>query len=347
MKTSVPCFLLIAVIAAGCKKSGDTPSKAPDASSSSSTASVSSAPITGQANDAALLKIQWPVGVRLLQHMELGQSMNLPTGNGAKQIQQEVTFGQDFSLTCLREREGGGHEVELEFIAANMSVMMGGNEALAFDTRGEATGDESNPAVKPFRLMVGKKIKYLLDATNGVERVEGVKEFVEQVLGGPGSSGNPMTSMFNEDYFKQMLGHTSDLPSAPVRPGATWPSRKEVSMGPLGKAVLNLQFTFQRWEMRDNIRSAQITFEGNITPKSGDTNNVLGGVLTLQDGKASGKNWLDPARGTATETIMKLVMNMRMKTSGFVNPAAPNAGPSTPTTLTQDISIKLIEATRK
>src|SRR6185436_16445939 len=121
--------LLIVLAAGGCKKSSENTPNASD-SPASTPASAASTPGSGQSDDPVLLKMQWPVGIRLLQHMDLGQSMNVPMGPGpgTKTMNQEVTFGQDYSLSCLRERDGGGHEVELEFLAANMSVLMGGNE---------------------------------------------------------------------------------------------------------------------------------------------------------------------------------------------------------------------------
>ena len=334
----------IALAVVSCKKASDAPQ-----SDGSSAGAANSTAGAGHPDDAVALKLRWQVGGRFGHRMEVAQTTQVPAMPGlpgGKPTTQEVAMGQDYSLNVLGERPGGGREVELEFQSVNMSVTMGGNEVLGFDTRGEATGDESNPAVKPFRQMVGQKVTLQLDASNNVERVEGMKEFTERIFGNADAGPNPMAAMFNEDYFKQMMSQGRELPAQPVKAGATWPSSFEVNMGPLGRVTLNLTYTFKGWEQREKRRCAALTFTGSIGANAGDPSSPFGAMMSVAGGQCSGKSWFDPARGMMIDRLSDQTIQIRMKL-----PAGPGAGagttPPVETSLQQNVSIKLVEESRK
>ena len=328
----------------GCKKSSDAPQ-----ANGSSTGTANSTAAAGNPDDAVALKLRWPVGGRFGHRMELAQAMHVPAipgVPGGRPTTQEMTMGQEFSLNVLRERAGGGCEVELEFQSVNMSVTRGGNEGLAFDTRDEATGDEANPDVKPFRQMIGQKLTLLLDSSNNVERVEGMKAFTEKVFGDSEGSPNPMAAMLNEDHFKQMMSIGRNLPAQPVKPGDTWPSKPEISMGPLGKTTLDLTYTFKGWEQHEQRRCAALTFTGSLGGNTGDPNNPIGAMMSVAGGQCSGKSWFDPLRGMIIDNAIEQTIQMRMKIPGRPN-AGPGAAPPVETTLKQNVSIKLVEESKK
>ncbi|HEU0010969.1 MAG TPA: DUF6263 family protein, partial [Verrucomicrobiae bacterium] len=334
----------LALAAVSCKKSSDAPQ-----ADGSAAGGANSPAAAGNPDDPAVLKLRWPVGGRFGHRMEVAQTTQIPAMPGipgSRPATQEMNMGQEYSLNVLRERPGGGREVELEFQSVNLSVSMGGNEVLGFDTRGEATGDESNPAVKPFRQMVGQKLKLLFDASNTVERVEGMKEFQQKVFGNPDGSSNPMASMFNEDSIKQLVSQGRDLPAQPVKPGATWPSKFEVTMGPLGKVMLDLTYTFKGWEQREQRRCAALTYTGSIGPNTGDPNSPFGAMMSVSGGQCSGKAWFDPARGMIIDNLFDQTIQMRMKLPGQPGVGA-GAAPPVETSLKQNVSIKLVEESRK
>lgn len=334
----------IALVVVSCRKSSDAPPPGdPSAGGPNSTAAA------GNPDDAVALKLRWAVGGRFGHRTEMAQTTQIPAMPGipgSRPATQDLNMGQDYSLNVLRERPGGGREVELEFQSVNLSVSMGGNEQFGFDTRGEATGDENNPAVKPFRQMVGQKLLLLFDASNTVERVEGMKEFQQKVFGNSDGSSNPMAAMFNEDAVKQLVSQGRDLPAQPVKPGATWPSKFEVTMGPLGKVTLDLIYTFKGWEQREQRRCAALTFTGSIGANAGDPNNPFGAMMSVSGGQCSGKSWYDPARGMIIDSLFDQTIQMRMKL-----PVPPGAGagaaPPVETSLKQNVSIKLVEESRK
>jgi len=344
--------LAFALAVVGCKKSTDAPQT--NGSSGSSSGTAESAAATGDPDEAAALKLRWAVGGRFGHRMEVTQTMQLPAmpgmPGGGKPTTQEFIMGQDYSLNVLRERPGGGREVELEFQSANVSVSMNGNEVLGFDTRGEATGDESYPGVKPLRQMVGKKLTLLLDASNMVERVEGLTEFRDKVFGDAASSQDPMAAMFGEDYFKQIMSQGCDLPAQPVKPGATWPSRFDIIMGPLGKATLDLTYTFKGWEQREKRRCAAMTYAGSISPKAGEQpSGPLAAMMSMTGGQCSGKSWFDPAIGMIIDNQVDQTIQVRIKLPVPPGPGRNAAPPAPPaeTTMKQNVSIKLVEDSRK
>lgn len=344
---SVVAGAAIALVVAGCKKSSDSTQSGGSSGGASSSADASAA--AGNPDDAASLKLRWEIGRKFDHRMEVAQATLIPAMpgfTGSKPTTQNVAMGQDYALNVLRERPGGGREVELEFQSVNMSVSMNGNEVLGFDTRGEATGDEGNPAVKPFRQMVGQKLKLLLDSSNNVERVEGLQEFTAKVFGDTPTGPNPMASMFNEEYFKQMMSQGRDLPTQPVKPGATWPSKFEIVMGPLGKVMLDLNYTFKAWEQHEKRRCAALTFTGSIGANSGDPSSPMAAMMSVTGGQCSGKLWFDTVRGMFLDSLIDQTIQMRMKV-----PVRPGAGAGAPppveTTLKQTVSIKLVNDSKK
>jgi hypothetical protein len=335
---------VVALLFAGCKKSSSDKAEDPAPPTEVPSAAIS-APTTPapRTDEPASLKLIWKPGARFVQRMEMTQQMDLPMPIGGKPARQDVQFGQDYALNVLRDRPGGGSEVELEFLAADMSVSISGNEVLGFDTRGEATGDEGNPMVKPLRLMIGQKVLYHLDASNAVERVDGVQALKDKVLGAGGRGQALLSTLFTEEYFKQIMSSSRHLPAEPVKPGAKWPSRQEIVMGPMGKVILNLNYTFRGWDQRDKVRCARLDFTGGITGTGAkNTNHPMASMMSLKDGTTSGSSWFDPARGQIIDTAIRQSVKME------ITPPAPAGAPDgkvapLTTALEQKISVKLLE----
>ena len=155
-----------------------------------------------------------------------------------------------------------------------------------------------------------------------------------------------MADMFNEDYFKQMMSIGRDMPAQPVKPGATWPSKPEISMGPLGKAKLDLTYTFKGWEQHEQRRCATLTFTGSISDSTSAPGSPLGAMMSVAGGQFSGKSWFDPVRGMIIDTAIDQTIQMRMRIPGRPN-AGPAAAAPVETTLKQNVSIKLVEESKK
>src|SRR5438445_709702 len=136
MKTNIAAFsicLTLLVPLAGCKKSGQS-----GGNSGSPAAAGSRSP-----DEAARLQIKWPVGNRYVERMELKQNSEMVMPQMPQPMKQNLTMGQEYALSVLQERAGGGRELEMEFLAIQMDMSMGGQSSMAFDSKGEAIDEES------------------------------------------------------------------------------------------------------------------------------------------------------------------------------------------------------------
>ncbi|HZO85200.1 MAG TPA: DUF6263 family protein [Verrucomicrobiae bacterium] len=336
-------FVMAALsMCAGCKKS-ETPGK----SASSSASSDASLPDDGQ---PVTLRVKWPVGNRYAERMQVDGNTETHMPMSPKPMLQKIDLSQEYSVTVLGERPNGGRELELEFESAEMDVTMNGKPVVNLDTKAEAGPAESNPAVAGFRQIIGAKIKFHVDASNRVEKVEGVKEFSAKASAGSNPQGRAaMQSMFNEDYFKQMVDFQRSLPPQPVKKGDTWPVKTEINAPVLGAMNIDLNYTFQGWEQRDNRKCAAMDFAGTMSSKGDAAAASTGMSMKVESGKLSGKTWFDPELGHPVETslnqdmVLHMTMPMpRMRTNTNAAVQAPTSQNITNNTK-QNVVIKLVE----
>ena len=74
------------------------------------------------------LKLKWPLGERIVQDMDMKQNMELSMPGQPAPMKQDMTMGQEYGLTVLKENPDGGHEVEMEFLSARMGDGDGGQD---------------------------------------------------------------------------------------------------------------------------------------------------------------------------------------------------------------------------
>ena len=340
MKSSCPAFplllvapVLLLLVASGCGKKGEA---AKDQTSST-------APVAAPPKGAVELKLKLPVAARFPMRIEVLQKSEMRIPSMPKPVLQVTELNQELQFTVLKAYEGGGREVELEFSDVDMNVNVNGNEAMAFDSRGESLGDANNPVASAFRRLVGAKLKCVLDASNQVAKVEGWSELVAKMTAG--SAGAQMLGgVFTEDYFKQIADFSQGLPGHAVQPGDTWTIKRPIVMGPLGAATLDLTYTFKRWEERENRQCARLEFSGPIHPGAPPTNSVMMGIrMSLLDGTTSGQAWFDPALGLTIDSESDQKMNVLMNFPGTNAPGrGPNMRGGITNTMGQHIRYKLL-----
>lgn len=336
MTTTMKKNLLLTAIALalslswmGCNKSGklDKPSVEP-------------AP-TG----AVELKLKWLKGERVVQDMDMKQNMELAIPGQPAPLKQDMTMGQEYGLTVLSETPDGGHEVEMEFLSARMGSTMGGKTLLDYDSAKSSAEDKTNPVADLFGKIVGSKIQFFLDASNEVQRIEGVEALVARLTSGAQAAAlAPLKSMFNEGYFKQMMSANRFMPPKAVQPGDTWPVQMEFPMGPLGTMVMNYSFTFESWQRHGKRNCARLEFQGTITTKPDPGAKPAGMSMSILDGSTSGVSWFDPELGKTIDTSMnqdmKMVIKMPMPSRG--KPGAAAQVQAMTNQMNQVITIKLV-----
>ena len=261
------------------------------------------------------LKLKWPVGEHIVQDMDMKMNMELSIPGRPAPMKQDMNLGQEYGLSVLKETPGGGHEVEMEFLNARMSIAMGG-KTMDYDSAKKTSADKANPMANMFGKLVGSKIQYFLDASNEVERIEGVDELENRLSSGSQADGLApfRESMFSKDRFKQMMSANRYLPPMAVQPGDTWPNTQSFEMGPLGTMTMDFNSTFQSWEMHGKRNCARIESQGTIKSTPGTNANPTGLSMTITAGDFTGISWFDPELGITIDTTMnedmKMVMNI-------------------------------------
>jgi len=266
------------------------------------------------------LKLKWPVGERIVQSFDMKQNMEIFVPNQPDSIKQNMTMGQGYGLTVLKETPGGGHEVELEFLNERMSMEMGGKTMFDYDSTKKPSTDKANPVGDAFQRIIGAKIQYFLDASNNVQRIEGIDVLTNRLMsGGAPDATTSLKSLFNEGYLKQMIDHSQYMPPQSVQPGDTWPVQIEIEMGPLGTMVMDYTFTFQKWEQLGKRTCARLEFQGTIKTKP-DQNPISTGMsMSILDGNSSGVSWFDPELGKTIRTSLNQDMKMAMTIPTYVH----------------------------
>jgi hypothetical protein len=290
------------------------------------------------------LKLKWPKGERIVQVLDMKQSMELTIPGQPAPIKQDVTMGQEYGLTVLKENPDGGHEVEMEFLNARLGSTMGGKTVLNYDSAKKSPADKAEEVADMFGKIVGSKIKFFLNASNDVVRVEGAQEMMNRLSSGaPADQLALLKSMYSESYFKQMMSHYRFLPGKAVQPGESWPVQFEFPMERMGTLLLDYTFTFQSWEMHGKRNCARIEFQGTIKNKPDPDSTTPGMSVSSFEGTTSGVSWFDPELGITIDTTMNqditMVINIPMNPQG--NRGAAGQMQSITNVMTQVMTIKL------
>ncbi len=296
-------------------------------------------------NGAVELKLKWPQGERIVQDMDMKQKMEISIPGQSAPMKQDMTMGQGYGLTVLKETPDGGHEVEMEFLSSRMGMTMGGKTLLDYDSAKKSSADKANPVADMFGKIVGSKIRFFMDASNEVERVEGVDEMMGRLAsGGQADTLAPLKSIYSEGYFKQMMSANRFMPPKAVQPGDTWPVKQNFEMGPMGTMNMDFDCTFQKWEMHGKRNCARIEFQGTIHSSPGTNANLGGMTISTMDGDTAGVSWFDPELGITIDTTMNqnvnMVMNMPMNPRG--SPGARGRTQSITNQMNQVMNIKLV-----
>jgi hypothetical protein len=267
------------------------------------------------------LKLKWPVGERVVQSLDLKQNMEISVPNRPQPIKQDVTMRQEYGLTVLKEDASGGREVELEFLSAQMAVTSGGKTVLSFDSTKKTANDNANPAAAAaqksvaalFQNIIGAKLQFFLDASNQVERIEGIDALTSRLgTSGQADATAGIKHMFSEGYLKQMLEGNRYLPPKPVQPGDEWPLQMEYEMGELGTLMIDISTTFVRWETHGKRTCARLEFQGTFKTKPDQNPTSTGMAMNIQEGDSSGVSWFDPELGKVIETMANQDVKMSM-----------------------------------
>lgn len=284
------------------------------------------------------LAVKWPVGTRYVYRMDLDQQQTNRIPQMPQPMQQHITMGMTYAIAVLKETEGGGRELEMEFVANEMEVRMGEQVMLSFDSKQSADNDAQTPFAAPFRKMIGSKLKLVTDRDGHVDKVDGIKEWVEQVAGQDEGSKAMLSQQFNEGYFRQIADYGRGFLTKPVKPGESWPFKLDVPMGPMGTLSLDMTVKFKEWGTRQQLKCAVLettgTMKGSPAKEAGPM-----GKFSIDQGKVQGTAWFDPEGGKLIESLAL----QNLKVSGEIPGQGGNDGARFTSEIGQKVSLKLVE----
>jgi hypothetical protein len=200
-----------------------------------------------------------------------------------------------------------------------------------YDSAQSPAADNSEVA-KVFKTVLSAKVRCLLDASNQINRMEGVDELVNRLNVFEGAKLKPgmtwdsqalakvlsrlnsgtrqpfentawgLKRMFSEDYFKSKFD-PSFLPRKAVQPADTWSFSRESLNNKRG--FLNVSIaqeytvTFRSWEMRADGLCARLEYHG--TEKTSPSQGPRPPINHVKEGTFSGVVWFDPQLGWGIE----------------------------------------------
>ena len=290
-----------------------------------------------------LLKAKWPVGNRYVYRMDLDQHSTNQIPQMPKPMQQDVLMAMTYAITVLKETDGDGRELEMEFLANEMEVKMGEQVVMSFDSKETAKDDAQNPFSAPYRKMIGTKLRMQMNAQGRLEKVIGLEEWVDNVSGGAGAPGKGMIQQqFNEGYFRQIADFGMAFPTKPVHVGESWPFKMDLPAGPIGKIALDLKIAFKGWEDREQRKTVILASSGALkSSPTGEAGPM--GKMNIEKGKVAATSWFDPALGALVESAGNQSMRIKGEMPG--QQGGKGAAGGFTSDVAQKIKIKLVELT--
>ena len=232
-------------------------------------------------------------------------------------------------LTVLKATPEGGHEVELEFLSIRDRINLGGETVLDYDSTQKSSAPGTNSLTDIYGKVVGSKIRYFLNTSNEVERMEGVDELEKRLSSGASADAAFSKAQFSEGNLKQMMtGLYRILPTKAVQPGDTWSHQMGIAMNPIGTVNMDYTVTFQNWEQHWKRNCARLDFQSTVKTKPDPNSNPAGTSVSSFEGTISGVAWFDPELGMVIETAAN--SDMKMVINRPINPSE-NPGASGPT----------------
>jgi len=202
----------------------------------------------------------------------------------------------------------------MEFLSLRMDSSQGGRTNFTYnsDVKGVASQDRATAAIdKGLGGIIGVKLDFFLNATNGVDRIEGVDTMMNRLSsGGPTMNSSGIKNMFNKGTLQQMIGESQYLPPQPVQPGDKWPIQTQADLGEMGSLTVSNNITFAQWEKHGPRLCARLEFEGTYQGKPGENPDPTGMSMAIQDGTTSGVSWFDPELGMVIDSDADQDMTM-------------------------------------
>jgi hypothetical protein len=146
------------------------------------------------------------VGERLVFDVETKRNGEYITPGKPDRLKEYKTVDKKFGLTVLKATPGGEREVELEFLSIRDRIILGDKTVMDYDSTKKPSALWPNSLADLYGKLVGSKIQYFLNASNEVERMEGVDELEQRLSSGAPTNASAFSkSEFSAGYLKEMI----------------------------------------------------------------------------------------------------------------------------------------------
>ena len=290
------------------------------------------------------LKLKFPVGGQMVRSIDVQSAFEFTVPGNPGSLKQETSAWQQYTLTVLKDREGGGHEVEMQFTGNRLKQMMNGQVQFDIDSSkkpGPGNNKQLAQMATALQKVLDAKVRFLLDASNQVQSVEGLGDLQSRMaVDERHDPSGTLKSMCNELFWKEFMHDGQELPARPISPGDTWPVQQEVLVGVLGEMFLTNTCTFKGWETHDQRNCARLEFEGTLTrPDQGPGPNGMD--FSVEDGKISGVTWFELDRGISLETDADESFSLNVTVPNRPRRGAATAGADT-MTISGPVTVKVV-----
>jgi hypothetical protein len=286
---------------------------------------------------------KWPVGEHIVKRIAMKMDNDISVPNQPP-IKQQTSIGQRYGLSVKNGETTAGRMVEMEFLSMAIKVDQAGKTVVDYDSEAKTSGTPGDQTTAMFQKVlqpiIGTKLRYFINATNGLDRVEGIDEMIQRFSAdGQNPAAGSMKNMFNEAYLREMIGDSRYLPPTPVQPSDSWPVNMDVNLGDLGILTISNTVTLSNWEQHGPRLCARLDFDGTFTGKPAQNGNKTGMGLNIQSGTLSGSSWFDPELGMTIDSTVNQDLNLTMKVPA--NPQAKMPAQTIKMLMHQLINVKL------
>ncbi|KAA0208789.1 hypothetical protein EDM80_15290 [bacterium] len=203
---------------------------------------------------------------------------------------------------------------------------------LQWDSAKPDEGAASEPAVKAYRAMVGKRFTMVSDPDGKITSVKGfdaiIEEIVKEFKDTPAEESvrKTLEGSFSDKAMVRMIGAASNfLPGKPVAKGEEWAGETQTPLPGMGTMEVKAKYKLAEITESKDERIAKITGEATMTlaaPKEGEesVNPILALFdVTIDKGNQSAEILFNADRGVLVSQVLtqNFDMTMKMKTGDF------------------------------
>lgn len=173
------------------------------------------------------------VEIRTVTH----QTMKV-MGQEVKQTQEQTLV---FRALPGGRDDKGNWRLEQEIVGVRLTIDLGGNKITTCPP-----GKEGGPLNDVFKNLIGAKVRYTIDPSLRVKKMEGIAQAVKNLKGaGPGVD-KTLEGILSEHAFAQMGEPMwGAFPPVPVRKGTQWTRESELNLAGLGRYQTKATYKYE------------------------------------------------------------------------------------------------------